>query len=154
MTPERWKRIEELLQSALERKPADRAAFLDEACAGDDVLRKDVESRLASNEQVASFLETPAIQYAAGLLDPERAPSVVGLAIGPYTILSLLGVGGMGEVYLAEDARLGRKVAIKLLPVSFSSDKRECGVFSRRLAPPPRLTIRNIITVHRNQAAG
>ena len=148
MTPDRWKQIEDMLQFALGRTPAERAAFLDEACAGDDSLRQDVESLLASNEQVASFLETPALQYAAGLLDSEHATSMVGLAIGPYTILSLLGAGGMGEVFLAEDARLGRKVAIKLLPVSFSSDKERVRRFQQEARAASALNHPNIITVH------
>ena len=124
MTPDRWKRIEDLLQSALERKPVDRAAFLREACAGDEAMRKEVESLLDSSEQDGSFLKSPAFEEAAALLAGDNKNSMLGRRIGSYQIISPLGSGGMGEVYLAQDSRLGRKVALKILPSFFTRDEQ------------------------------
>src|SRR5207237_9109626 len=119
MNPETYQHIQALLQSALEREPDQRDSFLDEACAGDESLRRQVESLLVSYEQAGSFLESPAAQVAAPLLNDARAKLAAGDALGPYRILSQTGAGGMGEVYLVQDTRLGRKIALKLLSTSF-----------------------------------
>src|SRR5689334_4267808 len=123
MTPERWQQIQDLLQSALERGPDERAAFLNQACAGDQELQKQVESLLISHEQARSFLESPAAEKAAPLIMAEQTSLNAGQMLGPYKIVSPLGSGGMGEVYLAEDTRLRRKVALKLLPAYLIKDE-------------------------------
>src|SRR3712207_943979 len=122
MTVERWQQIKELFHSALERGRGERVAFLDEACAGDESLRREVESLITSHEKEGSFIDAPAYQMAAGLLTDDQAELLVGQRIGHYQILETLGKGGMGEVYLAQDIRLGRKIALKLLPVLFTKD--------------------------------
>jgi serine/threonine protein kinase/tetratricopeptide (TPR) repeat protein len=121
MTPERWQRIDDLLQEAVKRPRPERAAFLDEVCA-DEASRKEVESLISFHEQAENFLEVPAFEAAAGLL-ADQAESLVGLAVGPYRIEELLGAGGMGEVYLAVDTKLDRKVAIKFLPPYLEADE-------------------------------
>jgi eukaryotic-like serine/threonine-protein kinase len=148
MTPDRWKRIENLLQSALERKPAERAAFLAIACADDEDLRKEVESLLASNEHADSFLKSPAVQYAAALIGDDKSNSMLGRRIGSYQIISHLGSGGMGEVYLAQDTRLGRKVALKLLPAFFIRNEERVQRFKQEARAASALNHPNVATIY------
>ena len=124
MKAERYQQVERLFHSALECKPEDRAAFIEQACAGDEALRHEVESLLPYDDQARSFIETPPSNVAAAILAAEPEQSMAGRALGHYRILSFLGAGGMGEVYLAQDSKLDRKVAIKLLPPESASDQR------------------------------
>jgi eukaryotic-like serine/threonine-protein kinase len=122
MKPERWQQIERLYHAALERKPAERAAFLREACAGEEAVRSEIESLLCYEEKAEQFIEAPALELAAKRMSEDQVNSMVGRQLGSYKILSQLGAGGMGEVYLAEDSRLKRKVAIKFLPLRSIAD--------------------------------
>jgi WD40 repeat protein len=142
MTPDRWQQIEQLYHSALKREGSQRAAFLREACGGDESLRREVESLLAQQSEAKNFIETPAAKMLA------ETPSLLGHEIGSYKIFSLLGSGGMGQVYRARDAKLGREVAIKVLPREFSSDLERVRRFEQEARAASALNHPNIITIH------
>jgi serine/threonine protein kinase len=149
MTPEQWKQIDQLLDEALERSPSERSAFLDEACAGDGDLRREVESLLAAYEKAEEkFLDRPALDLAAQRLAQETGHSLIDQTLGNYTVISILGVGGMGEVYLARDTRLKRKVALKLLPPQYTSDPTRIKRFEREALAASALNHPNIITIY------
>src|SRR5438477_10055866 len=129
MKTERWKQVNDLFQSAVERAPEERAAFLDEGCHGDEGLRREVESLLASYERAENFIESPAFEVAPELLTNDRPGALVGELIGHYRIESLIGVGGMGEVYLARYGRLGRRVALEVRPERLTVDEAQLSRF-------------------------
>ena len=148
MTPERWQQAREIFKSALEREASERAAFLREACAGDESLRLEVESLLSSLEEGGSFLETPAYRIAVDQSTEQRATAVAGQTINHYKVTSPLGAGGMGEVYLAEDTRLERRVALKFLPALFTQDKRHLRRFEQEARAVAALSHPNVCTIH------
>jgi eukaryotic-like serine/threonine-protein kinase len=144
---DRWQQIEQLYHSALEREGNQRAAFLREACAGDDALRQEVESLLAQ-EKGAGFLEAPALEAAAKIFDEDPGASLIGRQIGSYQVVWLLGAGGMGEVYQARDTKLGRNVALKVLPAAFVHDPERLSRFQREARMLASLNHPNIATIH------
>ncbi|PYU35025.1 MAG: hypothetical protein DMG31_04775 [Acidobacteria bacterium] len=139
MKPERWQEVKKVLAAALEREPGERGAYLDQACT-EPLLRREVESLIAAHEQgESSFMEQPAIEHGA----LKR-----GTRLGPYEILAPLGAGGMGEVYEAHDSKLGRKVAIKVLPATFIHDPQRLARFQREARMLASLNHPNIATIH------
>ena len=127
---ERWSATERIFHAALERPVEARAAFLAEACGGDDALRRDVQS-LLDQASAPGFLAQPALQIAAGLVTAASLAPLTGQQLGVYRITALLGRGGMGEVYRARDTRLGRDVAIKVLPRALTGDPDRLARFER-----------------------
>src|SRR5688572_15876276 len=119
----RWQQIDTIFKSALERAPAERAVFLDEACRGDATLRNGVESLIA-HDQAGSFMDDSAFEDATRLFAQDRTGSLLGQDLGPYQILEQIGAGGMGEVHLALHTRTNRKVALKLLPSYLIKDEQ------------------------------
>ena len=130
MTPERWQQVEEVLQGALDRAPRERAAFLEQACWGDAELQSEAASLISAHDDANDFIEEPAIARDARVLLGVQ-PTKAGQEIGPFKIIRELGSGGMGEVYLVEDARLDRLVALKVLPAYFVSDETRLHRFQR-----------------------
>ena len=146
MTPDRWQKIEELYHSAREREDSQRVAFLDEACAGDEVLRREIESLLAEEKEAQGFLESPALEIAAKAMAQHKTQSLVGQRLGPYQVACLLGKGGRGEVYRAHDTKLQRDVAIKVVPKAFVDDR--VSRFRREAQLLASLNHPNIATIH------
>ena len=147
MTPESHRKICDLYNSASELATAERPAFLAEACGSDESLLHEVESLLAACNQAGDYFAIPAMDVAAGLLAEENHPSLAGQSLSHYQVLSLIGAGGMGEVYLAEDTRLRRKVALKLLPTQFMRDADRARRFEREARAASSLNHPNIITI-------
>ena len=147
MNPEEYERIGQIFHAALEVPLQARASFLRNACATDEELRQ-VESLLAAHDQAGDFAATPAIDLAAGwLAQQEEAKAVTG-RIGAYEVLSLIGRGGMGEVYLAQDTRLGRKVAVKLLRPGLTSNRDAVRRFEQEARAVSSLNHPNIVTIY------
>ena len=148
MSRDRWQQIDQLLDAALELEASERAQFLNQACAGDEALRKELESRLASDEPSRCFIEQPAPVVTAKAAASHNEEQLAGRLISHYKVLSLLGAGGMGKVYLAEDLRLARSVAIKWLPPPFTIDKDRLRRFELEARAASALNHPNIITIH------
>src|SRR5512138_1001222 len=148
MQAERWQQLDQLFHSALQLGPGKRAALLDKECAGDEGLRRECEALLAAHEEAGSFIEQPALDVEAWSMGEDQNQLSVGQTIGHYRIVSQLGVGGMGEVYLAEDTALGRKVALKLLPIDFTRDIERVRRFQQEAHAASALNHPNILTVY------
>jgi len=152
MTPDRWRKVQEIFAAVTEHEEGSRAAYLEEVCRDDPKLRTEVESLLSSLGAASSgFLESPAIEAVPALSPTERAGRRAvgkGTRLGPYEILAPLGAGGMGEVYRARDERLGREVAIKVLLAELSLDASRVKRFEKEARSASALNHPNIVTVY------
>ena len=147
-TPERLIKVQELFHAALALDAAARTAFLDNACASDPELFEEVQSLISAHEQEGTFIDSPAAQPIAEMLAGISSESYIGQTIGSFRILSLLGRGGMGVVYLAEDSKLGRKVALKVLPEEFTRREDLVRRFALEAKSASGLNHPNIVTVY------
>ena len=151
MTPERWQCVDEIFQSAIELQPEARSAFVVGACANDEELRREVESLIVADAQGLSLVEEPAFETAVGLLamgEPAPHELLEGQSISHYEIVGLIGRGGMGEVYLAKDKLLNRRVALKLLPAAYTSNQDRLRRFQQEAQAASSLNHPNILTIY------
>jgi len=144
LDPDRWRAVEDVLDTALDLPPEKRPAFLEVACADDEALRAEVESLLAAHEEAGDYLEVPAASVASTLAALYRP----GRQVGPYRLLAEIGRGGLGLVYLASDTRLGRRVALKLLPASRLADSDARARLQREAKAASGLEHPNICTIY------
>ena len=146
---ERHRRVSELYDRAVELDPLERKAYIDGACSGDPGLRTEVESLVLADSQASpDFIETPALNLLARDLAAETTSCHKRTIAGRFRLVSLLGMGGMGEVYLAEDSSLRRRVAVKLLPACFARDAYRLECFQREAIAASALNHPNILTVY------
>ena len=147
MHPERWQSCTEIFNQAVEQPANERGAFLERNCDGDEALRRRVELLLKYHDTSGDFIKSPAFEAAPELLsgDPE---ALIGQHLGSYRIDAVAGVGGMGVVYLAWDERLGRKVALKLLPQSMVANEAKLERLKREARTASALNHPNIVTIH------
>ncbi len=149
MTPERLRQIEELYHSALELLPDDRGAFIEKSCGADEELRRELETLLAVKRTSNDFFDQPPLSLAAEMLaESEKRSDLAGKEISHYKIIRLLGAGGMGEVYLAEDTKLHRRIALKIVTAKFESDVERIERFKKEARAVSSLNHPNIITIY------
>ena len=147
-SPERWRRVEDLCERALALSSSERPAFLQEVCGSDEDLRREVESLLANASKADSFLDPSALAEAAHGVVNSPTAALTGRRIGTYEIAGQLGVGGMGEVYRARDTKLGRDVAIKVLPPAFTADRERLARFEREARVLASLNHPNVAAIY------
>ncbi|MBA4122917.1 MAG: serine/threonine-protein kinase [Acidobacteria bacterium] len=147
MAHENWRQVKEIFADVLRQKPEVRRQFLNEVC-GDDATRREVESLLSSFDEAESFMENPAVGEVAELLVAENSQLTNGQNLGRYEIIRQIGAGGMGEVYLAQDTRLNRKVALKVLSAELTNNKMLLARFEQEARSASALNHPNIITIH------
>jgi serine/threonine protein kinase/Tfp pilus assembly protein PilF len=149
MEPSRLEQVERIYQAVVEAPPEDRGALLNDACGGDEDLRREVESLLRYEDAGENFMDTPPARLAAEIFSGgESSPSLVGEQLGHYKVERFLGQGGMGDVYLASDKRLHRRVALKVLTQSVVGDAERLLRFEREAQAASALNHPNILTVH------
>jgi serine/threonine protein kinase/tetratricopeptide (TPR) repeat protein len=145
----RWQRLQELFYEALDLKPEARAEFLEKQCGEDVPLRTEIEELLEATEKPLELLKKPVMQAAHQMMAGKRREMIApGTRLGHYQVISLLGAGGMGEVYLAEDTRLRRKVALKVLKPELTRDERDLRRFEHEAHAASALNHPSILTIY------
>ena len=142
MKPDRFEQVDHIFQGALQCDASEREAFLNRACGADAELRSRVDALISSDQEAGSFIERPAFEVVAAMMAAEHSKIEAGQVIGPYQVISRLGSGGMGDVYLAHDSRLGRKVALSSCRNTSQGMNRGCVDSSRKRARHQPSTIR------------
>src|SRR6266487_3940997 len=143
-----WQHAQQLFDAALQQPPEKRQEFLEQACGANQELRQEVESLLAAHDESRSFMGEPALVGMAEVLHQATSRFRPGDTLGVYKVLALVGSGGMGEVYRAQDTRLKREVAIKVLPQAFAADRERLRRFEQEARAAAALNHPNIVSVH------
>jgi serine/threonine protein kinase/Tfp pilus assembly protein PilF len=154
MMPAHLRAVEETFHAALDCEPDQLSAFLDQTCAGDEVLRGKVEALLASHKRAGSFIQNPVAPLATRIVENRQADLLIGQMFGHYKILKRIGAGGMGEVYLALDTTAGRKAALKVLPLHLTGYAERLKRFQQEARAVASLNHPNILTVYEVGAHG
>ena len=148
MTRAQLERIEEIFRAVLDHEPDQIGPFLDTACEGDQLLRREVEALVTSHRQAGSFIDRSAVGLATKIIENGRVHLLAGQTIGHYKISKRIGAGGMGEVYLATDVTAGRKAALKILPMHFTGNAERLKRFRQEARAVVALNHPNILTVY------
>jgi eukaryotic-like serine/threonine-protein kinase len=148
MADEQWQKVRQIFDSALHRRPEERRRFVNEACGEDKILLVEVESLLSSLDNADSFMETPAVAEVADVIEAETKRLKTGKRFGHYEIIKPIGIGGMGEVYLAKDKKLDRQVAVKILNEKLSGHESNLQRFISEAKAASALNHPNILTVY------
>jgi eukaryotic-like serine/threonine-protein kinase len=148
ITHDRWRRIKEIFNSAQDRTPAERPGYLNEVCGDDPSMREEVETLLAADADNDDFLSSPAYEFAAEIIAAEPSEFLAGQKIGRFEILCSLGAGGMGQIYLAHDENLGRKIALKLISREFAADPHRVRRFEQEARAASALNHPNVCVIH------
>src|SRR5215472_3135765 len=143
----RWQLVDALFSEAVGLDPKDRARFLDEHCGSDPELRAEVESLLRSADLAPEFLDRPILDAVRKVAEEPQSTLVAGTRIGQYLIIGRVGAGGMGQVYVAQDARLQRKVALKVLSPHLTQDAHALHRFEHEARAASALNHPNILTI-------
>jgi eukaryotic-like serine/threonine-protein kinase len=148
MNPDRWRKLDSLLDEAIEISPERRSAFLDQACAADVALRREVDGLLQAHQKTDGFLNETAMEMRARQIAIDLPASLIGRRLDHYQVLALIGAGGMGEVYRAKDLQLDRDVAIKVLPDHLARNSDAMARFEREAQAVAALSHPNILAIH------
>jgi hypothetical protein len=145
---EKWHEVKEIFYAALQRAPEERGRFLDELCKDNEDLRREVESMISSSEAAGSFMKDPAVGKVTEELPENKNKLSAGQSLSHYKILKLLGAGGMGEIYLARDENLDRRVAVKILNEKFARHESNLQRFIKEAKAASALNHPNILTIY------
>jgi len=146
--PNRWQEVKKILYAALELDPAERSSFLDGECHSDQELRREIESLMDAHDHAEKRFESPALDVMAAAVPGEEPDEMIGRSFAHYRIVQKIGSGGMGDVYLANDTRLRRNVAVKFLPAYFTQNKDRVRRFQQEARAASALNHPNILTIH------
>jgi serine/threonine-protein kinase len=148
MADDNWQKVREVFDAALQQKPEERQSYINQVCSDDKTLLMEIESLFSSFDRAEDFMETPAVATVADIIEPETKTLESGKCFAHYEVIKQIGTGGMGKVYLAQDKKLYRKVAVKILNERFSQDRSNLRRFIHEAKAASALNHPNILVIH------